>query len=303
MTQAELPKIFHLQFTPEHWSQLTRLRALLGRPLPRTRESYSALDACLGHLRKYQVFAGIADRIIPNLPKDREELDRYGASRNLNSEEFGALTEGMLCELYSSLDGLLEFFQAIYPAMNSLQKMRFASTLFQSAKDGQLAAGFPEPVRALLATAYANWFEELRKLRREITHGTVGFFSLDEKQQTVTYFNDGLSSTGHNVFHITDIVSVVRNFDSQVRTLLEEIAKFYLAQLLPIPRMYTCGVYRGLIYIRVIEPSPDLNINSGHCGSWDWFEQDPEKICPLAKNCGAYTRKWPGGNAAALKAV
>jgi hypothetical protein len=108
--------------------------------------------------------------------------------------------------------------------------------------------------------------------------------------------------TGHNVFHITDIVSVVRNFDSQVRVLLEEIAKFYLTQLLPIPRMYPCGLYRGLMYIRVIEPSPNLNFNSGHCGSWDWFEQSPEKICPLATRCEAYTRKWPGGNAAALTA-
>lgn len=303
MTQAELPKIFHLQFTPEHWSQLTRLRALLGKPLPTTRESYQALDACLGHLRKYQVFAGIADRIIPNLPKDREELDRYGSSRNLHSEEFGALTEAMLCELYSSLDGLLDFFKAIYPTMQQLQKIRFASNFFQFANETRLPADFPEPMRIILATAYADWFEGLRKLRVEITHGTVGFFALDEKQETVTYFNQGLSSTGQNVFHIKDILTVVRNFDNQVRVLFEGIAKFYVAQLLPIPRMYTCGVYRGLMYIRVIEPSPDLNINSGHCGSWDWFEQDPEKFCPLAKNCGAYTRKWPGGCAAALKAV
>ena len=300
MTQAELPKIFHLQFTPEQWSQLVRLRALIGKPLPTTRESYQALDACIGHLRKYQVFARIADRIIPSLPKDREELDRYGASRNLHSEEFGALTEAMLCELYSSLDGLLNFFQAIYPTMHQLEKMRFASTLFQSAREGKLPADFPESVRTLLATAHTNWFEDLRNLRREITHGTVGFFSLDEKHETVTYFNDGLSSTGHNVFHITDIVSVVRNFDSQVRVLLEEIAKFYLAQLLPIPRMYTCGVYRGLLYIRMIEPSPDLNFNSGHCASWNWFEKEPEKFCPLAKQCGAYTHKWPSGDVAAL---
>jgi hypothetical protein len=159
MTQAELPKIFHLQFTPEHWSQLVRLRALLGKPLPTTRESYQALDACIGHLRKHQVFARIADRIIPSLPKDREELDRYGASRNLHSEEFGALTEA------------------------------------------------------------------------------------------------------------------------------------------------TCGLYRGLLYIRMIEPPPDLNFNSGHCASWNWFEQDSEKFCPLAKQCGAYSRKWPGGHEAALAAV
>jgi hypothetical protein len=170
MSQAELPKIFHLQFTPEHWSQLVRLRALLGNPLPTTRESYQALDACIGHLRKYQVFARIADRIIPSLPKDREELDRYGASRNLHSEEFGALTEAMLCELYSSLDGLLNFFQAMYPTMDQLQKMRFASSLFQSAKEGRLSEDSPEPVRVILAAAYAGWFEELRKLRVEITH-------------------------------------------------------------------------------------------------------------------------------------
>jgi hypothetical protein len=289
----ELPKIFHLQFTPEHWSRLVRLRALLGKPLPTTRESYEGLDACIGHLQKYQVFARIADRIIPNLPKDREELDRYGASRNAHSEEFGALTEAMLCELYSSLDGLLQFLQAVYPTNRELKKIRFASSLFQSAKENKLSVVFPEPVRQTLAAAYDDWFDKLRNLRIEITHGTVGFFSFDELQQSVTYFNNGLSSSSHQVFHIKDIVTVVRNFDTQVRALHEEIAKFFLSQLLPLPRMYTCGVYQGLLYIRMVAPASDLNFHSGHCASWNWFEQQPEKFCPLAKQCGAYGRKWP----------
>jgi hypothetical protein len=297
---SDLPKIFHLQFDPARWTQLERLRAMLGKPLPTTRASYQALDACLGHLQKYQALCRVAARIIPNLPKDRLELETYGASRNLHCEEFGALLEAMLCELYESLDGLRHLLCVVYPKAQGLQD-KSNEKLFQRAKNKRYSADFPEPIRIALAAAYDDWFPKLHELRTKITHGTVGSFYLDEKQESVNYINEGLSSL-NQVFAIKDILSTVRAYDANVRSLLETIAGFFLAQLLPIPRMYPCGVYLGRMYIRMVAPTTDMTIHSGHCASWDWFEKEPGLFCPLARQCSAYTRKWPGGNAAALAA-
>ncbi|MCX6901030.1 MAG: hypothetical protein NT105_20340 [Verrucomicrobia bacterium] len=295
---TNIPNVFHLQFTPEHWSRLERLRSLLGEPLPTTRDCYEALDACIGHLRKYQVFERIAARIVPNLPKDREELEHRGGSRNIHSEEFGALIEAMICELYASLDGLRQFLCVVFPKTQGMQK-KSNEKLFKRAKEQAYGADFPEPMRVALAAAYDDWFPKLRDLRTEISHGTVGSFHLDARSNNVTYFNQGLGSP-HRAFVLKDVVTVVRGYEAQVRSLLENVAGFFLPQLVPVPRMYPCGFYLGRIYIRMVAPSLEVDFNSGHCASWDWFEKEPGHFCPLAKQCGAYDRKWPGGSAAVV---
>ncbi len=269
---------------------------MLGEPLPLTRDTYEALDACLGHLRKYQVFARIADRVVPNLPKDREELERYGGSRNLHSEEFGALLEAMLCELYASLDGLRQFLCVVFPKMQGLQN-KSNEKLFRRAKERAYGKDFPEPVRVALEAAYNDWFPKLRFLREEITHGTVGFFSFDAKKGTVTYLNSGLGSSRRS-FVLEDVVAVVRGNETHVRKLLEDVAEFFLPLITPVPRMYPCGIYLGRLYIRMVTPTSNLTFDSGHCASWNWFEKEAEQFCPLARRCGAYGRKWPSGTTA-----
>lgn len=102
----ELPKIFHLRFAPERWSNLQRLSNFVGLIFPKSRDAYDGLTACEHHMEKVQVIKRIAARLLPELPKDREELDKYGATRNLHSQEYAAIWETTICELYASLDGL-----------------------------------------------------------------------------------------------------------------------------------------------------------------------------------------------------
>jgi hypothetical protein len=275
------------------------LRALLGPPFPRTRESYEGLDACIGHLHKYEIFARVADRIVPELPKDYEELEKYAASRNIHSQEFGALSEAMICELYASLDGLRQFLCALYPKVQGMQN-KSNEKLFRKAKDRAYSADFPEPLRIALAEAYDEWFLKLRILRGEITHGTIGHCHVNQDKQTVTYYNEGLGSNG-NVFVLEDVVSVVKSYHGKIQSFIAKISEYFINQLSPIERMYPCGTYLGLMYIRVVAPSPRLTFNDGHCASWNWFEKEGQHFCPLAKTCGAYTRKWPGGDETALK--
>ena len=129
----KIPKIFNLQFAPKHWSKLQTLRVMLGAPLPTTRDAYEGLDICLHHQNKVTTFARLAQRVVPNLPKDREELDQTGASRNEYATEFGVLIESMLCEMYSSLDGLGLFLCAVFPKARRLQH-KSNERLFRLAK-------------------------------------------------------------------------------------------------------------------------------------------------------------------------
>lgn len=271
------------------------LRAMLGDPLPTTPQVYEALDICLNRLHKYDAFSRIADRIRRELPKDREELDRLGASRNLNSGEFGAVVEAMLGELYGTCDGVREFLSAIFPKVQGIPKKK-NETVFRRAYEGSYGPEFPEAVRVVLAEAYASWFPSLRDLRTQIAHKEGGFFHLDPVTDKVIYWHG--PAVGDKRLIIDDVIQMVTKYEGEVRATLDSIAEHFLKQLLPKPRMYPCGTYLARIYLRMVAPAPDLNFHSGQCASWDWFEKDREFFCPLATQCGAYQRKLPGYAAA-----
>jgi hypothetical protein len=286
---------FHLQFAPEHWSSLQTLRSMLGDPLPTTTRAYEGLDACLHHQNKVVIFARLAQRIVPDLPKDREQLEATGASDNIHSAEFGALLEAMLCEMYSSLDGLAMFLCEAFPRARGLQ-CKSNEKLFRRAAETGYGDTFPEEVRKLLAEAYGGWFPRLRSMRKQITHSTGGFFYLD-KENRITYFHGAMVRRPQI---IEDIVGVVNKLEEKVRSFLEQMACYFIAQLAPKPRMYPCGNYRARMYIRMVAPKPDLSFHDGQCVSWEWFEKEPEFFCPLAQQCGAYKNKWLDGYAAAV---
>lgn len=273
------------------------LRAMLGDPLPTTPEVYEALDICINRLNKYEVFSRIAARIQSELPKDREELDLLGASRNLNSAEFGVTVEAMLSELYGTCDGIREFLYALFPKTRGVSRKR-NETVFRRAHDASYGGEFPEPVRIVLAEAYQSWFPSLRDLRRQIAHKEGGSFHLHPETNKVVYFHG--PSVGRTRLIVDDVMRMVTDYEKAVRATLEAIADHFVKQLAAKPRMYPCGMYLARMYVRMVAPATDLTVHSGHCASWNWFEKDSNLFCPLAKQCGAYQRKWPGGDTAAL---
>jgi hypothetical protein len=293
-------QIFHLQFAPEHWSNLYYLRAMLGPPLPTTRETYEALDACIGHLQKFNVFGRIAKRIIPNLPKDREELDHCGASRNIHSSELAALLEAMVCELYAALDGFRAFLCAVYPKMQGLQNQS-NEKLLRRAKERAYKPSLPEPVNAALGRAYDEWFVKLRKLRSELTHGTPGFCWADTGG-SVRYMNEGLGSSTRAYVN-ENILDAVETYREQVTRLLEEVSSHFATLLEPIARVFPCGMFNNRMYLRMVTPKWPMTSADGQCASWNWFEKEPAHLCPLATKCEAYKNRFPGGDVAALAAA
>jgi len=296
--QPNLPKIFHLRFAPEIWSPLFRLCNFVGLAFPNNRDAYDGLTACEGHLDKVQVLKRIAERLLPELPKDLEELDQRGASRNLNSHEYAALCETIICELYSSLDGLRQFLYGIYRHVRKVQNSS-NEKLFRHAKEQVYGPEFSEAIRLELAQAYDTWFPRLRTLRTELTHGKVGSCHLDSQTGKVRYFNDGLGNQ-RRVFVIEDVVAVLNEYETYVTRLLNAIAAQSFEQVEKKPYFQICGIYLGRIYARMVSPSVNMTFQDGHCASWDWFEQEKAFMCPMISRCSAYKSKWPGGSKAAL---
>ena len=265
----ELPKIFHLQFAPETWSALHTLLYFVGPPLPDDGNVRIGLRDCEHHLDKVAVLWRVLGRLRPNLAIDREELDRLGATNNLNSQEFAAVCEAIICALYSALDGLRTFIFGAYRRVQGVQNGSNGK-LFDRAKENQYGPGFPTDVCALLAAAAASWFPALRELRTELTHGSTGSCHLDTATNLIRYFNSGIKRDGRTYFH-DDIESLLRENEAHIRKLVEDLASFHVAQLVPTPQFHICGMYRGRWYGRMVAASPIVSSLDGHCLSYDWF--------------------------------
>ncbi len=292
----DLPKIFFIQFAPETWSALHKLRHFTGPPLPNNGYVRIGLRDCENHLDKVSVLWRVAEQLRPSLMLDREELDRLGATNNLHSQEFAAVCEAIVCALYSALDGLRVFIFGGYHGVKRVQN-ESNEKLLKRAKLNEYGPGFDEEIRTLLAEAYDSWFPPLRLLRTELIHGSTGSCHLDTGTNLIRYFNNGIKQEGRTYFK-DDIEGLLRGFEGYVRKLVEDVARMHFARLIPELQFHMCGTYLGRWYGRMAAASPTVSSNDGHCLSYDWFEKEEGFFCPLAKQCPAYQRKWPDGSKA-----
>jgi hypothetical protein len=145
---VELPNVFHLQFAPQDWTHLHKLLAFVGLPLPKDANVRIGLRDFESHLDKVSILWRILERLRPNLILDREELEKLGGTNNLHSQEFAAVCESIVGELYSSLDGLRTFIFGTYRHVQRVQRGSNGK-LFEGARDGKYGADFPEEIRVL----------------------------------------------------------------------------------------------------------------------------------------------------------
>jgi len=276
---------FLLEFAPELWTPLDRLRWLSGPPFPEKGPYVEGLFMTRAHLGKYEVLAGLANRIAPELSRDEEELKRQGFTPALRSREFAALTETLVCELYYALGGLRLLLCGAYPKASLPGK---TSRLFQNAADGKIGAHLPGEIRAALGAAYGSWFPLLRSFRTTVVHRDSGSVHLLAETGGVRYVHSKFMD-GPQPFVTDDIVAWVNEQRDHVQALLDEIATFLGSELLPAERRVTCGMYRARIYQRVVMVGPDLTRESGRCLSREWFESETGRECPLRGSCGAYS--------------
>lgn len=276
---------FNLFFAPEDWTAVRRFGAFIGPPFS-DREVIKGTRTAASHLEKFDVLANLATRLAPNLRRDREELDRDGFTPAINSREFAALMEVLICELYAALDGAR---RALFGAYRSVSAVQNESTrkLFRRAAENRYGPEFPEDVRLALANASATWFPGLCELRTEITHGHTGSCHLNTSTGHVSYLHDGLG-TRKQAKVIPDIIGHVNETALATAALTEAVFGHLYGRLETVEKRVTCGIHQGRLYERLASPEPALSRHSGRCSSHIWFEDHPGLECPLRNACGAY---------------
>jgi len=279
---------FGLSFVPEHWSPARRLAQFLGPPYPVTEELMRAVRAAENRRTKYFILAEVADLLRPALPLDEKELVSMGFSSSKHSRRFASVVETMFLELYASLDAIRAMIFFAYPTLQGRQNSK-TEKLFRRASENSHGVGFPEPVKILLAEAYATWYIEFRKIRVELSHGDVGFAHLDATSNKVRYIHGNLGNGCHALV-IDDLEDYVTTLAGRVFVLVDSVCNYFCSQLEPRPVTAVCGLYRYRLYERIVSYSADVNSQSGSCSSKRWFETEQDLRCPLRGMCHAYSR-------------
>lgn len=277
---------FGRAFDPERWSFTQRFAFFAGPPFRVDAPLSRGLGAIVSHLSRSHILQQLADDLADELEKDRIELEQHGRTAALGGHRYAALTDAIIAELYSALDGLRQVLFSIYRDVRAVQNDS-THKLFVRAIKQAYGVNFPEEIRQPLAHAAATWFPLLRLLRSENTHGQVGNCFLATDRIHVTYMHQGIR-VGRGVLVIEDIVGTVSFLASSVSSLIEGISAFLYAQLLPVEREALCGTYKARMYVRMVAPVPNVTFGSGRCMSVNWFSKNIEYDCPEKDRCDAY---------------
>jgi hypothetical protein len=192
----------------------------------------------------------------------------------------------MFLELYSNLDAVRSALFEAYYRVRSVQN-KSTNKLFQRAHEHGYGPEFPEPVRQALSAAYGTWYQELRRIRVELSHGNIGSCHIDPVSGKVIYTHEGLG-TDQRALVIDDLEAKANELSNFVFELVDEIFLFLCSQLEPLEVLIPCGFFRERLYERTVSYDDNLDFHSGTCFSRRWFENEPEHLCPVRTRCGAY---------------
>lgn len=292
MAEKKVSNDFGIVFRPEDWAPLERFRTFIGEPFLDDHELDRGAKGVSDYLGKFEILAGLANRLAEDLHLDHSELQARGHTPAIRSKEYAAIVEALITTLYSALDGLR---RTLYGAYKKVRRVQNSSNerMFKLATERGYGDGFPEPVREALAEANATWFPEFCRIRTELTHRELGSCHWDAKTRKIFYMHGGLGSpTRAHV--IDDVPEMLSDMHANVYGLVQRIFRFLAEQLVPVERVVTCGIYRGRIYQRKVALTPDMTFHSGFCQSRRWFDKPEEHDkCPLRGCCGAYARVGP----------
>ena len=273
---------FLINFIPEQWDSVTKFRKFKYIPLEDNKLFKRGISTTEEHLAKFRTLAEIANELIPKLEIDENELKKNGYTSAKYSRQFSAIVECNINELYSSLDGIRDVIYSIYSHIQGIQK-KSTSKLFSKAKENQYPNNFPIELNTLLSEAYDKWFIQLRIYRTEFTHGSLGSCHKDNKTNKISYMHSGLGKN-QKALVIDDFITYINDTFENVLLLQHNIFEF-LYNTLPLEStIVLCGFYKGLGYMRFIEPEKNLTFDSGLCNSLNH-----KYLCPLNEKCGAYT--------------
>lgn len=271
-------------FAPEQWGSLDYFKIFCKGTHNFKPDTQKALGGVSSHYRKAEILYGLAVRLLPNMQIDERELNEKGHTSASNGAEFTAVVEEVFTELYASVECARKILTDIYrgvPKLPTDSTRRF----FQRFMSGEIGASFPAELTELIRSC--DWYEELRVIRDELTHADIGHCSLERGTAFVTYMHTGVRADGSPLI-INDVLGRLDALSAQINQFMGGVFNFLNRQLKPTEVDQLCGFFYGRAYLRKLQLKNALDINSGLCTSYHWFDTTAGFRCPLADNCGAY---------------
>ena len=272
-------------FAPELWGQVDKFKQFFATThdfKPSEKKAVAGVD---NHFNKALTLNNLAAKLAPNLRLDNEELATKGYTAATNSSEFSAVIEGVFTELYSSIDCAHTVIYALYKKCRGVPDS--TRKLFERAAKAELGGDFPAPL--LSALQGATWFNELRGIRDELTHSTIGASHLNSETNEISYVHHGVRRNNAPLV-IDNVFKKIDEFMQGVNEFLGRVFHFLNAGLKAEPVDVACAFAFDRVYMRKMTIADIVDFNSGICQSNHWFDKELGRRCPLADNCGAYAR-------------
>ena len=287
-TKEDIPSVNMILFDPTEWGEITKFRRFASSTYTLDVHANSALSGVDGHFQKYNVLMGLAQRMVPKLVEDKEEMIKQGYSKAIRSKELAAIIETLFCELYSCVDCTRQVIgaKAIYGNLPGIPGKSTTKLFANATVEGVIDKRVPVEIRKALAEA--KWFPRFRKIRDAIIHSNVGSCIEDDGQ--VSYFHERLGKNMGNTLAIDDVFQDISMYADNINKLLGHIFQALNDTLKDEVTPQFCGIFGGRYYERFVSPHEAQNSHSGKCKSYEWFENDIHPTCPFVKSCGAYVK-------------
>jgi hypothetical protein len=243
------------------------------------------ISGVTNHLRKAARFSQLQSEHFHKLMIDWNELEDIGYTPAENSNLSAAIFESQITELYSAVDCTTAVIFQIYRHHHVRGLKDSTRGMFEKIRNGQIKDGLPEPLYELFINA--DWFEEFRIIRDEITHSDTGSCHFNKEQNRIEYNHEGIFPNDQPL-NIANAVQWTEQTSSTVRLFIEGVFSFLRTTLSSNEVQIICGIFYGRPYTRKLGHEINLNLNSGECISRNWFDNNHEFVCPLKSNCGAY---------------
>ena len=274
-----------LFFAPQYWGELEKFCRFFFNTYSLSILGRSAVFGAQNHFYKAKVLKDLAVKLAPNLEIDQAELEAEGYTPAKNRQELAAVIEGIIIELYSSVDCTCTVLYEIFKNYRGVPKS--TRKFFQKAQNGKIDPKFPVVIYQVFATA--DWYKELREYRDELTHGNIGQCYKSGKMDKVSYMHFGLEGIGRKL-SVDDIFRKLREFAEHIDHFSGVVFQYLNQQLKDEEMSQICCVIEGYIYTRLVLPQEAVDFDSGRCEAYKWFEKKKEMMCPHAKICGAYAK-------------
>jgi hypothetical protein len=270
-------------YAPEQWGSLEKFRGFYSGTYSFSESEKRAVSGAINHFHKGLLLRDLALKLIPKLEIDEAELNEYGFTHAINSRELSAIVEGVIIEIYSSLDCIRKVITEIYSNYRGIPNS--TRKFFKNIKNKKIDERFPEQL--VCAVNEATWYEEFCRIRDELTHLDTGNCHKDKETEKIQYMHTGLKIDG-KILIIDDLIQKLEQLISDVNQFTGRVFSYLLTQLKDERILQHCGIFNGRMYTRYVASSEAVDFHGGVCDARKWFELEENPTCPYADECGAY---------------